>query len=341
MKKSLLRYAVGKMMKQDEWANKYNPHNLFDVNQYDFDIKSEYLDALRKEWKWRADPFDEFDDYVDVSKYKDFDSYESDIEEYQEKKTQKDKYDPYDEFDVNPCDYDDEGEYLLVLKSKRKDKYDIGDEYTHIDPKDYDSASDYQEGIDEAKEQESWKEEYNSDDEFDVNLDDFDDKDEYLAALREQWKEEYDSFNEYDHIDPDDYDLASDYKEAIEQAEEQKSWKEEYDPNDEFYITPFDFENENEYLSALKKEWKDVYDILNEYNYVDPFIFDSVSDYKEAIEEAESHQSFIEKYPNLFFKTDPYDYDNKDDYLSALLNEAKEKIKKLYLFKNINRNDYA
>lgn len=156
MKKSLLKVAVGKMMKQDEWANKYNPDNLFDVDQYSYNTKSEYLEALREEWKWDADPSDEFDDYIDVSKYNDFDSYQKAIEICQEKKSWQEEYDPYNDFDITPFNFTDENDYLSALRKEWKEKYDPYDDFEFIDPNDYNSASDYEEAIDEASEKKSY-----------------------------------------------------------------------------------------------------------------------------------------------------------------------------------------
>ena len=34
-RKRIIRFAIGKMLRQDGWADKYNPKNQFDVNQYD------------------------------------------------------------------------------------------------------------------------------------------------------------------------------------------------------------------------------------------------------------------------------------------------------------------
>ena len=34
-KKRIIRFAIGKMLRQDGWVEKYNPKNQSDVNQYD------------------------------------------------------------------------------------------------------------------------------------------------------------------------------------------------------------------------------------------------------------------------------------------------------------------
>lgn len=36
MVRRILGFAIGKMLRQDGWAEKYNPKNQFDVNQYDY-----------------------------------------------------------------------------------------------------------------------------------------------------------------------------------------------------------------------------------------------------------------------------------------------------------------
>ena len=35
-RKRILGFAIGKMLRQDGWAEKYNPKNQFYVNQYDY-----------------------------------------------------------------------------------------------------------------------------------------------------------------------------------------------------------------------------------------------------------------------------------------------------------------
>ena len=47
-RKRILRFAIGKMLRQDGWAEKYNPKNQFDVNQYDYSTCKEYVNALRE-----------------------------------------------------------------------------------------------------------------------------------------------------------------------------------------------------------------------------------------------------------------------------------------------------
>ena len=107
-RRSIFLHAVNHMMrdmmKKDEWAEKYNPYQLFKVNQYDYNTLGEYLDALREKWKDEADPYGECDDYVDVSHYRDFNSYESEVDMYLERgRWRRDEY-YYGRYNVNPMD---------------------------------------------------------------------------------------------------------------------------------------------------------------------------------------------------------------------------------------------
>ena len=63
------------MLRQDGWAEKYNPKNQFHVNQYDYSRCKEYLAALKEKWQEYEDPECEFEDYVNVSNYSNYDDY--------------------------------------------------------------------------------------------------------------------------------------------------------------------------------------------------------------------------------------------------------------------------
>ena len=81
-RKRILRFAIGKMLCQDGWAEKYNPKNHFHVNQYDYSTCKEYVNALKEKWQEYEDPECELEDYVDVSKYSNYDDYAYDIDVY-------------------------------------------------------------------------------------------------------------------------------------------------------------------------------------------------------------------------------------------------------------------
>lgn len=55
-RRRILGFAIGKMLRQDGWAEKYNPKNQFHVNQYDYSSCKEYLSALREKWQDYEDP---------------------------------------------------------------------------------------------------------------------------------------------------------------------------------------------------------------------------------------------------------------------------------------------
>lgn len=62
-RKRILQFAIGKMLRQDGWAEKYNPKNQFDVNQYDYSTFKEYVNALREKWQEYEDPEYELEGY--------------------------------------------------------------------------------------------------------------------------------------------------------------------------------------------------------------------------------------------------------------------------------------
>ena len=75
VRRRILGFAIGKMLRQDGWAEKYNPKNEFHVNQYDYSSCKEYLAALKEKWQEYEDPECEFEDYVNVSNYSNYDDY--------------------------------------------------------------------------------------------------------------------------------------------------------------------------------------------------------------------------------------------------------------------------
>ena len=68
-RRRIIVFAIGKMLRQDGWAEKYNPKNQFRVNQYDYMSCKEYVAALREKWQEYEDPECEFEEYGDVNKY--------------------------------------------------------------------------------------------------------------------------------------------------------------------------------------------------------------------------------------------------------------------------------
>lgn len=178
--RSMLLYAVRDMMRKDKWAERYNPDQRFNVNQYDYDTVAEYLDALREEWKDYVDPFEICDGCVDVSKYKNFEKYEETVQEYLDRLEWKKDESDYDEYNVNPLDYDTEEQYLDALYQKVREKYDPFDEFPGLDPSAFHYPFEYDFAIDDRRE---WKEEHDPEDEYDVDPGAYEFEDDYVEAL--------------------------------------------------------------------------------------------------------------------------------------------------------------
>lgn len=81
-RKRILGFAIGKMLRQDGWAEKYDPKNQFHVNQYDYTSCKDYLSALREKWQDYEDPECELEEYVNVNNYSNYDDYAYDVDVY-------------------------------------------------------------------------------------------------------------------------------------------------------------------------------------------------------------------------------------------------------------------
>lgn len=123
-RRRILGFAIGKMLRQDGWAEKYNPKNQFHVNQYDYSSCKEYLSSLREKWQDYEDPECEFEDYVDVSKYSNYEDYAYDVDTYRTRLEWRDELDCDCEFDVNPCDFEYKEYYVKELKRAWKKELD-------------------------------------------------------------------------------------------------------------------------------------------------------------------------------------------------------------------------
>lgn len=254
VRRRILGFAIGKMLRQDGWAEKYNPKNQFHVNQYDYLSCKEYLAALKEKWQEYEDPECEFEGYVDVSKYSNFEDYAYDVDVYRTRLEWRDEMDFDCEFDVNPCDFEYKEYYVNALKRAWKKELDPYDEFQSIDFELIDDVNEYKEIIDECRE---WKDEYDSNDEYNIDPSQFDDEEEYLDALRKLWKRKYDYFNEFSSIDPNDYSNEDDYSNAIENK---KNWMNKYDKDNVYKLDPSDYDCEEEYLDDLRVCWQDKYD---------------------------------------------------------------------------------
>ena len=276
VRRRILGFAIGKMLRQDGWAEKYNPKNQFHVNQYDYSSCKEYLAALKEKWQEYEDPECEFEDYVNVSNYSNYDDYAYDVDVYRTRLEWRDEMDFDCEFDVNPCDFEYKEYYVNALKRAWKKELDPYDEFQSIDLELIDDVNDYKERIDECGE---WKDEHDSNDEYNIDPSQFDDEEEYVDELRKLWKQKYDYFNEFSSIDPNYYLNEVDYSNAIENK---KNWMNKYDKDNAYKLDPSDYEYEEEYLDDLRARWQDKYDPNTKTNVcVDDY--NTEEDYKESL----------------------------------------------------------
>lgn len=275
-RRRILGFAIGKMLRQDGWAEKYNPKNQFHVNQYDYSSCKEYLSALREKWQDYEDPECEFENYVNVSNYSNYDDYAYDVDTYRTRLEWHDEWDCDCEFDVNPCDFEYEEYYVKALKRAWKKELDPYDEFQSIDLELIDDVNEYKERIDECRE---WKDEHDSNNEYNIDPSQFDDEDEYVDALRKLWKCKYDYFNEFSSIDSNDYSNEDDYCKVIENK---KNWMNKYDKDNAYKLDPSDYDCEEEYLDDLRVCWQDKYDPYTKTNVcVDNY--NTEEDYRESL----------------------------------------------------------
>lgn len=341
-RRRIIGLAIGKMLRQDGWAEKYNPKNQFRVNQYDYMSCKEYVAALREKWQEYEDPECEFEEYVDVNKYSNYDDYAYDVDVYRTRLEWRDEMDCDCEFDVNPCDFEYKEYYVKALKRAWKKELDPYDEFEYIDLEFIDDVYDYKERIDECRE---WKDEHDSNDEYNVDPSEYEDEDEYLDVLRKLWKEKHDYFNEFDSINPRNYSSESDYSKAIENK---KNWMNKYDKNNAYKLDPSSYDNEEDYLDDLRCCWQHKYDpdkrtiiSVNDYDTEEDYRESLVNNWQETYDPQHRFNSFqferfttVDDYlvelndridwinkcdpEGIFSKIDPSKYDNMFQYQHVL-----------------------
>lgn len=272
----ILGFAIGKMLCQDGWAEKYNPKNQFHVNQYDYSTCKEYVNALREKWQEYENPECELEDYVDVSKYSNYEDYAYDVDVYRTRLEWRDEWDSDSEFDVNPCDFGHEEYYVKALKRAWKKELDPYDEFQSVDLELIDDVNEHKDRIDECRE---WKDEHDSNDEYNVDPSQFDDEDEYVDELRELWKRKHDYFNEFSSIDSSNYIHEYAYGKAIDNK---KNWMNKYDKDNVYKVDPSDYDCEEEYLDDLRVCWQEKYDPKFKTN-IDVFDYDTEADYRKSL----------------------------------------------------------
>lgn len=314
VRRRILGFAIGKMLRQDGWAEKYNPKNQFQVNQYDYLSCKEYLAALKEKWQEYEDPECEFEGYVDVSKYSNFEDYAYDVDVYRTRLEWRDEMDFDCEFDVNPCDFEYKEYYVNALKRAWKKELDPYDEFQSIDLELIDDVNEYKEQVETYRE---WIDTYG-----DYNLDpsEYEDEDEYLDALRKLWKEKHDYFNEFNSVNPRNYSNESDYLKAIENK---KNWMNKYDKNNAYKLDPSDYVCEEDYLDDLRACWQEKYDpntktnvCVDDYNTEEDYKKSLVNDWQETYDPQHRFNGFqFERFTTV------------DDYLIEL-NDRLDWIKK-------------
>lgn len=86
-----------------------------------------------------------------------------------------------------------------------------------------------------------------------MNPCDFEYEEYYIKALKRAWKKEWDPYDEFQSIDLELIDDVYEYKDRIDECRE---WKDEHDSKDEYNVDPSQFDDEDEYVDALRKLWK-------------------------------------------------------------------------------------
>lgn len=250
--RSVLLYAVRDMMRKDKWAERYNPDQRFNVNQYDYDTVADYLDALREEWKYEVDPCGDCDAYIDVSEYKHFEKYEEAVQMYFDRlEWAKDDYD-YGQFHVNPMDYETEEDYLKALSDKMKEEYDPYDTFPGLDPMSFDSPFDYDYAIEERW---CWKEEHDPEDKYGVDPSEYEYEDEYVEAIK-KWE------NYISNLNTTPY--SNRHKTIKQSSRETQSFKEYKSFHTE------DVTQEEDLTEEDKQSWEDKHNSFNTFSSVDP-----------------------------------------------------------------------
>ena len=156
-----------------------------------------------------------------------------------------------------------------------------------------------------------------------VNPMDYDTMYDYLDALREKWKKEFDPDDKYWSVSVDDFDSFEEYVMTTKQAviDEKKSWEEKYNSKNQFDVDPFEFYDLDEYLNALREEWREKCDSDDKYWSVSVYDFDSFEEYEKSYKLAikGEKESWREKYDskNQFY-VNPLNFDDLDDYLAVL-----------------------
>lgn len=307
-----------------EWQKQYDPKNKFNVDPQNYHKFETYLNDLRIAWKKYYDFNNELDinpnDYFSEEEYniainaakqkKDIlhSSNEITLNEIEMKLREKwkTKYGSEGDCITNPYYCETEEEYLKTLQCEWKDKYDPYDNYSHIKHFEYTSYNEYLRklqniwinkynpnnlvtkvnGFDYDDEEdylydlrEAWKNLYDENDNYSSNPKDFINFENYLNSLRDEWKNKFNKYDLFSFINPIDYSNDDNYLIALRNICQTM-----FDENNEYDINAQNYENVNDYIKDLKKEWKLRYDIDNKFKDINPNDFFSDMEYKNAIQ---------------------------------------------------------
>ena len=279
---------------------------------------------------------------MNVSNYSNYDDYAYDVDVYRTRLEWRDEWDCDCEFEVNPCDFEYEEYYVKALKRAWKKELDPYDAFQSIDLELIDDVNEYKERIDECRE---WKDEHDSNDEYNIDPSQFDDEEEYVDELRKLWKQKHDYFIEFNSVNPRNYSNESDYLKAIENK---KNWMNKYDKNNAYKLDPSDYHCEEEYLDDLRVCWQDKYDpntktnvCVDDYNTEEDYKKSLVNNWQETYDPQHRFNGFqferfttIDDYlvelndrfdwikkcdpKGIFSKIDPSKYDNLFQYQHVL-----------------------
>lgn len=119
-------------------------------------------------------------------------------------------------------------------------------------------------------------------------------------------------------------------------------WVRKYNPHQRFFVDVDWYNTEQEYLNALRDDWKSEADPFDECdNYVDVSQYDNFEDYERSVKICLEHLEWIEEVSRYKgFDVNPRNYKNEDAYLDALTNIIKEKYDPEDEFYSLDPLDY-
>lgn len=169
----------------------------------------------------------------------DLDDYETEDED----DLDLDDYETEDENDIDPDDYETEDEYYDAIEDARtawQDLCEDGREYG-IDPEQYETEDEYDDALRKARAKR--RDTHGKENKHNSRFEDYDEYSDDLQEAGSKWQEICEAGRRYD-IDPEDYETAEEYLDALQEAIEEESG---------YAIDPEDYDTEEEYLDALQE----------------------------------------------------------------------------------------